>query len=326
MYRGMLVVLWGVIGVLSIPVVGWGGPVAKVGSWTLDQETVDQGLAGNFYELREQRVHALVVEQLLLTEAAALKVDPTVLVREKVEANVVKPSEQEVARFIAANRDQLPNGGKGLEERIAAHMLEKREEAAKEAYLQGLWKKYGVEVLLEPPQFEVPGPQDLARGRADAPITVIEFSDFECPYCRRAQATLKEVEALYGDKVRFVFRHYPLPFHKKAPKASEAAQCAADQKKFWPYHDALFASDALELADLKTLAGTLQLDQTRFDRCLDSGRYAARVAEDSADGKALGISGTPTFFINGMRLVGAVPVSEFKTLIDRVLTTMASKK
>ena len=320
MYRHVRTCLLIFAGAVVFPLFGWAEPVAKVGSWILQQEELDKGLTGKFYELREERVQAMVLEHLLNQEAAALKILPSEIIKKQVSEKVKPPSREEVAQFITENRDRLPNKGTGMEDRVSGFLLEKKQDAAKENYLRTLWVKYGAEILLQPPRFEVPGPMDLARGKADAPITLIEFSDFECPYCRRAQSTLQAVEKLYGDKVRFVFRHYPLPFHPQAPKASEASQCAADQNKFWPYHDALFTDGAsLSLADLKKLAGTLGLDQAKFDQCLDSDQHKGRIAEDSAVGRDLGVTGTPTFFVNGVRLVGAIPLEEFQKTIDREL-------
>lgn len=307
-------------GAVCWPVSGWAAPVAKIGQWVLEQEELDKMLESKLYELREARIQEVVTEHLLTVEAKALNMEVSDLLEKQSDAKVVPPSTEEVAKFIEANRTHLPNEGKGVEDKVREYMLDKKKEMAREAYLKTLWSKHGVEIFLQQPRVAVDAPSDLARGKADAPITIVEFSDFECPYCRRAQATLQAVEKEYGDKIRFVFRHYPLPFHAQAPKASEAAQCAADQNKFWPFHDALFIEGAgLEPAALKKLAGTLELNQATFDGCLDSGRHAERVAKDSAEGQKLGITGTPTFFVNGVRLVGAVPLANFQKVIDAEL-------
>ncbi|MBF0462295.1 MAG: DsbA family protein [Magnetococcales bacterium] len=312
--------LWMLAGAVCWPLSGSAEPAARVGQWVLDQEEVDRALSGKFYELREAHVQDAVMEHLLETEAKTLNVSPADLLDKQADAKVAPPTKEEVAQFIKNNKSHLTGEGKGVEDQVREYMLDKKREEAREAYLKGLWEKYGAEILLHPPRVELTVPQDLVRGKVDAPITLIEFSDFECPYCRRAQGTLQAVEKEYGDKVRFAFRHYPLPFHEQAPKASEAAQCAADQGKFWPFHDALFAEGtSLAPADLKKLAGKLALDQAAFDACLDSSRHANRVAKDSAEGKQLGISGTPTFFVNGIRLVGAVPLDKFKQVIDAEL-------
>ncbi|MBF0184272.1 MAG: thioredoxin domain-containing protein [Magnetococcales bacterium] len=320
MHKGKKWLRWGMIGLLLWPLSGWSGPVAKVGDWTLSLEEVDKALAEKLHEMRESRIQELVVEHLLAAEAKAVGINAAELLEIQVDAKVAPPSKEEVTHFITANRGRLPNDGQGMEDKIREFMHDKKKDMAREAYLKELWDRHKVEILLQPPRIEVPGPTDLSRGKADAPITLIEFSDFECPYCRRAQGVLQELEKGYGDKIRFVFRHYPLPFHEQAPKASEAAQCAADQGKFWPFHAALFTEGAsLVPAELKKTAGKLGLNQATFDGCLDSGRHAARVAADSADGKELGITGTPTFFVNGIRLVGAVSLERFKQVIDSEL-------
>lgn len=295
-------------------------PVAQVGEWTLDLADVDEKLAHKLYELRDEMIQEMVVDHLLALEAKALGIEQDQVLEEQVNKKIHPLTEEDVQSFIDANKSRLPDGGEGMKDKIRAYLQNKLETNLQETFIQSLSRKYQVKLLLQPPRTTVPGPQDLARGKADAPVTIIEFSDFECPYCRRAQKVVHQVEEHYGDKIRFVFRHFPLPFHEKAPKASEAAQCAQDQGKFWPFHHALF-DDGTELSvpAYKALARKLQLNTKTFNDCLDSGRQAQRVAADLEDGRLLGISGTPTFFVNGIRLVGAVPFEEFRSIIDMEL-------
>jgi len=177
---------------------------------------------------------------------------------------------------------------------------------------------------------EVPsGPVDVSLdddpvlGDKDAPITIVEFSDYECPFCGRYfTQTYPQLKKDYVDsgKVKIVFRDYPLPFHQSAQKAGEASECADDQGKFWEMHDKLFNNQqALGVSDLKKYAGELGLDQKKFDECLDSGKHASEIQSDMNDGSSYGVSGTPSFFVNGNLLVGAQPYSEFKRLIDAEL-------
>jgi protein-disulfide isomerase len=162
-----------------------------------------------------------------------------------------------------------------------------------------------------------------ARGPDNAPITIVEFSDFQCPYCSRASATVDEVLNAYPGKIRLVFRHYPLPFHAEAPKASEASMCANEQGKFWEYHDVLFKNQQqLAVADLKNHASAIGLDAAKFAECLDSGKNASVVEKDMEAGKKVGVNGTPAFFINGIMLSGAQPIEEFKAVIDSELKSM----
>ncbi len=163
---------------------------------------------------------------------------------------------------------------------------------------------------------------DPARGPEDAAVTIIEFSDFQCPYCGRFfQQTLPQLMAQYGDRVRFVYRDFPLDqIHPNARNAAIAAECADDQGKFWEYHDVLFSNQqALGVADLKRYAEQLGLDVAAFSQCLDSQKYNDEVNADLRDGLQAGVTGTPTFFINGRRVVGAQPLQTFQTLIDQAL-------
>ncbi|MBF0340997.1 MAG: DsbA family protein [Magnetococcales bacterium] len=301
-------------------------PVAKVGSWVLTLEEVDRGLAAKIHELRESKIREMVLEHILTVKGAAEKI-PAEQVVEKLMGDVPAPTDAEVKAFIKKNKDQLPNSGEGLEEQIKEHLLDEAKKEAEGKVLSKLLQQYEPEILLKAPRFTVTGPEDLSKGDAKAPVTIIEFSDFECPYCRRAQVTLKKVQEVYGDKIRMVFRHYPLPFHAKAPKASEAAQCAADQGKFWPMHDLLFDDKTnLDPPELKKAAKTVGLDQAAFDKCLESGKHGARITADLTDGKKLGVTGTPTFFINGVRVVGAQPFEKFKSVIDEELKEKEKEK
>lgn len=167
---------------------------------------------------------------------------------------------------------------------------------------------------------EVSADDDPSKGPADAPVTIIEFSDYQCPFCKKVEATINQIIETYGDKIRFVYRDFPLGFHQYAQKAAEASECADEQGKFWEYHDKLFENQqAINIENMKRWARDLNLDPDKFDDCLDSGKYASEVQKDLQDGQAAGVSGTPTFFINGKKLSGAQPFSTFKAIIDAEL-------
>src|SRR5262252_3085499 len=153
------------------------------------------------------------------------------------------------------------------------------------------------------------------KGPTNAKVTLVAFSDFQCPFCSRAVPTLKQVEDEYKGKIRIAFKQMPLPFHDKAHLAAEAALAANEQGKFWQYHDKLFANQqALDRPSLEKYAEELGLNMTKFRAALDSGRYKDKVDQDAKEGAAVGATGTPTFFINGSRLVGAQPVDSFKAV------------
>jgi len=189
-------------------------------------------------------------------------------------------------------------------------------------FVRSLRRAAGVKVLLKPPPLNVVLDGAPVRGSANAPVTIIEFSDFQCPYCARAEAELVKVRETYKDKVKIVYKDYPLEFHANARKAAEASRCAAEQGKYWEYHDVLFANGtALDLANLKKFAANLKLDTTQFDTCLDSGKYAAPISKDIAEGSQAGVTGTPAFFINGRFLSGAQPFATFQDAIEEALET-----
>lgn len=164
---------------------------------------------------------------------------------------------------------------------------------------------------------------DPVKGNETASVTIIEFSDFECPFCGRHFAhTYPQIIESYVDtgKVKYVFKNFPLSFHKKAQKAAEAAECAFDQGKFWEYHDTLFENqEELAISNLRFYAANLGLNTSEFDECLDSNKYKAEVKKDFEEGLELGVKGTPTFFINGKKLVGALPFYEFENAIEAAL-------
>lgn len=165
---------------------------------------------------------------------------------------------------------------------------------------------------------------DIAKGKTDSKVAVIEYSDFECPFCLRHNATMDKLYEEYKDKIAFYFRHFPLSFHPEAQKAAEASECAGEQGKFWEMHDAIFAANEeknMSVAKWKTAAKTLGLNSAQFDKCLDDGKYAGKVASDMAGGKTAGVSGTPATFVNGQVFSGAVDINKIKAAIDSALAS-----
>lgn len=161
------------------------------------------------------------------------------------------------------------------------------------------------------------------RGPKNAPVTIVEFSDFQCPFCARAEPTLAQIRTVYGDRVRIAWKHFPLDFHKDAPLASLATLAADEQGKFWPFHDKLFASQPkIQREFLLQYARELGLDTRRFETSLNNAAGKPVIDADLADGQALGVTGTPAFFINGRFLSGAKPFAEFAQLINGELARL----
>ncbi|KFE67178.1 DsbA family protein [Hyalangium minutum] len=276
-------------------------------------------------DLLKRGLDGYIIEKLVQAEAKKRGLpNEDALLKAEVEDKSAQPSDAEIQKIYdqAKAAGQLP--AEVTLEQVKPEIVKmlgeqgKREKA--QALFNDLKSKADVKVLLPEKriQVEATGP---AKGPDNAPITIVEFSDFQCPFCSRAKVTVDEVVKQYGDKVRLVFRHFPLSFHQDAPKAAEAAACADDQKKFWEYHDKLFANQgALKVDDLKKHAADLGLDTARFNECLDSGKKAELVKKDMSAGEKAGVSGTPAFFINGVVLSGAVPAEEFKSIIDAELS------
>jgi len=171
----------------------------------------------------------------------------------------------------------------------------------------------------QPSRIEVSVDDDPSIGPENAAITIVEFSDFRCPFCARAKPTLKQILETYGDKIRFVYRDFPI-LGPQSQKAAEAAECADEQGKFWQYHDLLFANQqTLDIPNLKQYAVDIGLNPSIFNDCLDSGKMASEVEKDFQDGQDYGVSGVPAFFINGILVSGAQPYGAFEQIIEQEL-------
>jgi protein-disulfide isomerase len=300
-------------------------PVAEVGGQPITLAELEEALAPQLTALDRQRrkiledgLEQVVEERLLETEAKARGVTLEALYRTEIEEKAGEVTEEDALEFYEANRARV--GGRTYEQlatQIRQHLAGQRRGELREALLAGLRVKYPTRILFEPERTTVAadGP---AKGPANAPITIVEFSDFQCPYCARVNPTIDEALRVYGDRVRVVFRQFPLlSIHPQAQKAAEASLCAHDQGKFWEMHDLLFANQRdLGIERLKAHAAGLGLDAAAFATCLDDGRHAAQVAKDLVDGQAAGVSGTPAMFVNGRFLSGAVPFAELAKLID----------
>jgi len=197
----------------------------------------------------------------------------------------------------------------------------------RQALLERLRKTEPVKIMLEPKRVAVDSSGHPSLGKKDAPITIVEFTDFQCPFCRASEATVKQLRTKYGDKVRLVHMDFPLSFHSHALDAAKAARCANDQDKFWQFHDSLFANQGkLSPAELKATAKTLGMNTTQFDACFDKAKHEDEIKKDMAAGEKLGVDGTPAFFIDGRSIVGAQPLPQFEQIIDDELSSGGEKQ
>lgn len=267
-----------------------------------------------------------VMGDILIEEAAKAAGMPVEAYVKRETATLAKPvSDDELAKFYEQNKDRAQ--GRTLDELrgpMKAFMESDRALQARAQLVEALEKKAAVKIMLAPPRYAVAvGQDDPVRGNAAAGVTIIEFSDFQCPFCARVNPTLAKIRETYGDKVKIIWKDFPLPNHPQAPKAAEAAHCAAEQGKYWEMHDVMFANQrGLEVAGLKQSAAGLGLDTAKFNRCLDSGQYASKVAAGAAQGDKLGVNSTPTLYINGRPVIGAQPFEVFKSAIDEELAKL----
>jgi len=285
-------------------------------------KALDREYQQNVHQLIENSLDQVVQDRLLDAEAASRKITKDQLLAEIKPAAV---TDADVDAFYEQNKAQIPRPKEQVAAQIKAYLEQQGQQKAKTDYFKSLESKYKVDYKLEPIRVQVAatGP---AKGPANAPVTIVEFSDFQCPFCSRLTPTIAEVEKKYGDKVRVVFRQYPLPFHQNAQKAAEASLCAQDQGKFWEMHDAMFANqEQLGVDQLKAKAASLGLNAEKFNKCIDSGEKNATIQADLKEGQAAGVSGTPAMFVNGRFISGAVPIDQITTVIDDELRRAGSK-
>ncbi len=304
--------------------------VATVGDRKISRTELENHVRAKLIEIDNERYEALhdgleemIGEELEKQEAKARGVSVPDLEKQEIAGKTPTPTDAEVQKVYDENKAQL--GSQTLEQvkpRILEYLNEQKAEERRAAFIGELKKKHKTTVALRPPIVEVAtAGRPEKGGGAKAPITIIEFSDYQCPFCKRAEGAVDEVVKTYGDKVRLVFRDYPLPMHPQARPAAEAANCANAQGKFWDYHAKLFANQsALGEEKLKEYAKDVGLDGAKFDQCLAEKPFKAAIDKDIADGEKVGVTGTPAFFINGRMLSGAQPFEKFKEVIEEELS------
>jgi len=281
------------------------------------------------HEIVQDTLNGMITDRVLRMESEARGVTVDDLLASEVESGVLEPSESEIQNVYQANLQQLINlpRAEGLA-RVRQFLVQQSYDVALVDYVEGLRETFGVESRFGPYRVDVETAGYPSRGPEDAPVVMVEFSDFECPYCRQTLPVLEAIEDAYAGQIRFVYRQFPLTdIHPRAQKAAEASLCADDQGEFWAMHDLLFAEPIeLEVASLKIKAEALGLDRQAFDACLDSGKYSERVAGEIREGFSLGINGTPTVIINGRPLTGAQPYEAYATVIEEELARPAGSR
>jgi predicted DsbA family dithiol-disulfide isomerase len=305
--------------------------VATVGSHKITESELDAkvkpemaSLESKIYDIKHQALQSMADNYLIEQAAKKQNLPVDQYLRKELDGKAPKVTDADAKKFYDENKRpgmQIPPFDQ-IKGQIVAMMQNRADQQEREKLLESLRKDEPVKILLKAPRVDVAWAGHPVLGSDKAPVTIVEFSDFQCPFCKRVEPSLKEVREKYGDNVKLVYMDFPLPMHNHALDAAKAGRCAAEQDKFWPFHDAMFADQSKEApADLKAIAKNLGLDTGKFNACFDQAKYENGIRADMAQGKQLGVDGTPAFFINGRMLVGAQPAENFNQMIDEELAS-----
>lgn len=301
---------------------------------TLDKELSnrDKGAIAKaeaeLFEAKMEVLEEFVFNKLIQAEAKKKNLSTEEFMKKEVDAKIKQPSNKDVESFYKNVKGQYEKNGKTppplndtVKDQIKQQLMMKATIERRQALNNQMLARNSVTYGLEQPRVKVDVGSLPAKGAKEgAPVTIVEFSDFQCPYCKKGADTMKKVMSKYGSKVRYFFRDYPLSFHDRAKAAANAARCATEQGKFWQYHDKLFDNQSkLSDEDLIAHGKSLGLDMAKFEPCVKEMKLAANVDADMRAGEEAGVSGTPAYFVNGIFLSGALPIEKFEKVIDAEL-------
>ncbi|MBU2499290.1 MAG: thioredoxin domain-containing protein [Proteobacteria bacterium] len=307
--------------------------IARVAGEEITREEIERPLAPRIhdfelqaYRLKKWQLENLIGRKVLQKEAEELGITLDQMIKDKRFSQGVEVSEVEVNEYLERNWDRLRSWRGSPEElktRVHGSLRQKKVDQRLLDYVRSLYPKYDVAVYLEEPEYpyaRVKADGDYFTGPPDAAVTVFEFSDYECPACQSGHDVVRQVREIYKDRVKWVFKDYPLTQHKEAAKAAEATRCAGEQGRFWEYQDLLFAAKGqLAPERLREYAAELKLDTKAFGQCLDDARFEKRVKENIAEARKAGVERLPTFVIGGKLITGKLSVERFQGLIDEEL-------
>ena len=283
------------------------------------------------YDGRKEALDAIIADMLIEQAAKAKGIDnPTQFTEAEIAKRITPVTDEEVVVFFQENQSQMQGRGlAAMSPAIRQFLQQQRRTTAYQAFVAEL-RKAGppVRVLMDAPRYEVAvAAEDPALGPANAPVTIVEFSDFQCPFCQRVMPTLKRLKEAYGDRIRIVWKDFPLTqIHPEAFKAAEAGNCAREQGKFWEYHDVLFGNQqALQPEYLKKYAADLGMNVTTFANCLDTAKHNDRVQAQMGVGNSLGVASTPATYVNGRLVSGAQPYEVFAAIIEEELQRASAR-
>ena len=300
--------------------------IAEIGGQPITAGEVEQKEASKllqarykYYVAERDALEQYIDEHVLEMQAKKESVSIDELLKRHVTVTVQDPTEDQLRFYYEGVQTDEPYETARPNIIETVHQL--RVKKAREAYIVSLRAEYSVVVELNQPSAKVEAGNAPRLGSAQAPVQIIEYSDYECPYCQKVNPDLVRLRQEFGDQISLVYKDFPLPMHPDAAKAAEGARCAGTQGKFWEFHDFLFDTKKLKVSDMKEEARTLKLDTAKFDECIDKGEQFTDLKKDAQDAQRLGLSGTPSFFINGRFMSGAI---RYAKLRDTVLQELAA--
>jgi protein-disulfide isomerase len=303
--------------------------VARIGDEVITAAEMESMVGPSLVQLRQQiydtsvaELNQQIFERLVVAKATAAGITRDEYLKQNVDAKMTPPDEGEIVKIMSMYRNRLAADDAQAREQVVQALQQQQKAQLLDALRKEMFEESGVVILLEPPRVEVAVAEGTpSRGPASAPIVLVEYTDYQCPYCARAQPTIAAVMERYDGQIRHVFKNLPLPMHAQAQLAAEAALCAQDQGLFWEFHDWLFDNQRTMNRDsMITQAGAMNMDVDLFTACIDRGTYQEKVDADMREARGFGITGTPGFMINGRVLTGAQPPEAFEAIIDEELT------
>jgi protein-disulfide isomerase len=280
------------------------------------------------YQIKKKALDTLITQRVLEAEAKKKGLTTDKLLEQEVDAKVNEPTDVELNAIYIMQKEQINRPFEEVKTQLQQSLRKARIQQARQEYSAHLREHAKVAMLLGPPRVQIGFDPARVRGNPKAKVMIVEFSDFQCPYCGQVEATLKRVLAKHEGVVALAFRDMPISqIHPFAQGAAEASRCAGEQGKYWEYHDLLFADQgSLDRNGLIAKAAKLQLDARQFDTCISSEKFKTQVQQDNQEGMRAGVSGTPGFFINGVFMSGAQPEAVFEKAIEDQLASAARPK
>ena len=307
------------------------GVAVKAGTIIIEQNELLEPIELDIYkkeleifEIKFNRAKSLLLEKLVKADPKSKGLTNDQYF-DKYIANKIKISDKEIQDFVKKNNVPADKLNQQIKTKIEEYIRAEKKKDALSEYIAEKTNGKAIEIFISkpiPPTYDVEVGSAPFAGGSDAKVTVVEFSDFQCPFCAKAAQTVKQIKEKYGKKVKFVFKQFPLSFHGQAKKAAVASLCANEQgsESFWKLHDELFSNQANLAPDkIKETAKKLGLDSSKFNTCLDENKFIGAVEKDIIQGRKLGVKGTPTFFVNGMIFLDGHDFDKFSEFIDQEL-------